>query len=83
MTNNEVVEKARKLCLDASTSEAWKVSWNRVVDHLEPMYRARKGIKSFEVHHSNETARLAFLKAAVEGKNLDECERVAIAAVAA
>ena len=83
MTKNDIVAKAKELCADASTAEAWKISWNHVIDHLEPMYRARKGIKSFEVHHSTETARLAFLTAAVEGKDLDTCERAAIEAVAA
>ena len=82
MTKNEIVSKAKELCANPDTNEAWKVSWNRVIDHLEPLYRARKGIKSFEVHHSTETARLAFLTAAVEGKDLDTCERAAIEAVA-
>lgn len=78
---DKIASKARDICADADTKALWVASWNRVIDHLEPFYRKRPGIRMFEVHHSNEVAREAFLRAAVSGTLLDECERIAIAAV--
>jgi hypothetical protein len=78
---DDIAAKAREICSDTKVKAAWTASWNRIIDYLEPTFKAREGIKSFEVRHTLEKAREAFLRAAVAGTDLDECERAAIAAV--
>ena len=77
MDRNQVVDLARKACTDHATNDAWVASWNRVINHIEPLFK-RKGIKSFEVTHILAVTREAFLRSAVEGKDLDDCEQDAI-----
>lgn len=81
--NQKTVEAARKITEnDPWLKMAWRNAWVRVCDRLEPIYKARRPVmKSFEVHHCNETARAAFLKAAVAGTPLKECEEISFKAV--
>ncbi len=75
---DKIAAKARRLCADPAVAAAWRAGWNRVLDRLAPVYAARRPVlKSFEVHHSNETAREAMLRALVAGKPIAECEEIA------
>lgn len=77
---DKIAAKARKLCADPVTATEWRTAWNRVLGRLAPIYAARRPVlKSFEVHHSNETAREAMLRALVAGKPMPECEEIAFA----
>jgi len=79
---DKVAAKARKLCADPATAVAWRSAWVRVLDRLAPVYEARRPVmKSFEVHHSNETAREALLRALVAGEPMAECEEIAFRSV--
>lgn len=76
------VEKARRICMDPKTAAEWRAAWCRVCDRLEPFYKEKRPVmKVFEVHHSNETARAAFLASAVAGQSLKDCEEKAVRAV--
>lgn len=75
---DKIAAKARKMCADPVKAAEWRGAWCRVLDRLEPIYVARRPVmKSFEVHHSNEKAREAMLRALVAGKPMAECEEVA------
>lgn len=75
---DKIAAKARKLCADPVVAAEWRAAWCRVLDRLQPIYAARRPVlKSFEVHHSNETAREAMLRALVAGKPMEECEIIA------
>jgi hypothetical protein len=76
---DKMVAKARKICADPKVEAEWRTSWDRVINHIEPLLRA--GTKVFEAHHTFQTAREAFLRAAVAGKSMDDCERAGIDAV--
>lgn len=79
---DKIAIKARKMCADPAVAAEWRAAWNRVLDRLEPIYAARRPVlKSFEVHHSNEKAREAMLRALVAGQPINECEEVAFAAI--
>lgn len=79
---DKIAIKARKMCTDPAVTAEWRLAWNRVLDRLEPVYAARRPVmKSFEVHHSNEVAREAMLRALVTGKPVAECEELAFAMV--
>ena len=69
MTNFDVATKAREMCAASpALKEEMQVSWNLICDRIEKRAIERKPKpKSFEVHHECEVARLAFLKAIVEG----------------
>lgn len=80
---DKIAAKARKACADPVIAAEWRAAWNRVLDRLAPVYKARRPVmKSFEVHHSNETAREAMLRGLVAGGSIAECEEAAFAAVA-
>ena len=76
---DKMVAKARRMTKDPIVDAAWRTSWDRAINHIEPLLRA--GTKSFEAHHTFEVAREAFLRAAVGGYDMDECERAGIDAV--
>lgn len=75
---DKIAAKARKMCADPVKAAEWRDAWCRVLDRLEPIYTARRPVmKSFEVHHSNEKAREAMLRALVAGKSMGESENIA------
>ena len=80
-SRDRIVKTARRICKDQDKKAAWTASWNHVINHLEPLFK-KPGIKSFEVNHILVTAREAFLRSAVGGKALEDCEIDAIERVA-
>jgi hypothetical protein len=79
---DKIAAKARKAVTDPAVKAEWQAAWSRVLRRLEIVYEARRPVmKSFEVHHSNEKAREAMLRALVDGKPMAECEDAAFASV--
>lgn len=75
---DKIAAKARKMCADPAIMAEWRAAWERVFERLQPFHEARRPVlKSFEVHHINETAREAMLSGLVEGKTIAECEEMA------
>jgi hypothetical protein len=70
---DKIAAKARRLCADPAVAAEWRRAWVRVLDRLAPVYEAR----GLAVHHSNETAREAMLRALVAGRPAAECEEIA------
>lgn len=82
-TPAEIVAAAKERCVDTRIAAAWQAAWNRVCDGLAVHYKKQRGLRSFEAHHSTETARLEFLRNAVAGEPLELCERAALEKVGA
>lgn len=74
---DRIAAKARQMARDPATAAAWRLAWGRVLDRLAPVYAARRPLmKSFEVHHSNEVAREAMLRALVNGMTIADAETI-------
>lgn len=80
VTPQEIIEKARKLPKKTQNNAraVWQATYDEIIAQANSVPK-KKRLKSFEVHHTVEKARAAFLGALVEGKTLDECRALALA----
>lgn len=81
MTPNEIAQAARdKVAKDGPEVEAvMKAAWMAVAAMIEKFWLASNSPdKHYHMSQANRRARLAFLKAYLDGKTLLECESAAI-----
>ena len=76
----KTVEQAREMIKGFPWLETeWRNAWGDVLDVMEPLYKAvRPAMKSFEVHHVNETIRLVMLTKLVNSATQPEAVKAAI-----
>jgi hypothetical protein len=80
---NETLRLARlALAKSPELEKAARTWWSTVCDVLEKHYKAKRPkLMSYEVHHTNERAREAFLAAIVDGLDFPACKAAALARV--
>ncbi len=76
----KIVDRAKLLIKgNPWLEDAWHAAWSDVLDAMKPLYKAvRPVMKNYEVHHCNETIRLAMLTKLVSGGQPNEAVQAAI-----
>ena len=78
----EIVRLALLMCANTEVAKASYDAWNAVCDELEHHFKEKKPkMKVFEMHHTIETARRAFLSAMVDKQDMLACISAALRAV--